>query len=327
MPTKIRTENQVGRRLKLRDLHVFFTVVQCGSMARAAGQLGVSQPTVSEVIADLEHTFGVRLLDRRPQGVEPTMYGAALFRRSVAAFDELKQSSRDIEFLADPTAGELQIGCPDSIAASVLPSFIKHFRSQHPRVVMHVSTVPPPAVRSLGLRDRKYDLILAWQATSLPDDLADELNMEGLFNDRLVLAAGMHTRWARWRKIDLAELVGESWILNEPTAWSYSRVVQEFRARGLDMPTASLVTPSFPLIMHFVANGEFITACPRSVAHLSALKELSADLPSWPWPVVILTLKNRTLSPVAERFIQCAREAAKPLAAGAGKLPFHGKEA
>ena len=107
MPTKIRTENQVGRRLKLRDLHVFFTVVQCGSMARAAGQLGVSQPTVSEVIADLEHTFGVRLLDRRPQGVEPTMYGAALFKRSVAAFDELKQSSRDIEFLPDPTAGEL----------------------------------------------------------------------------------------------------------------------------------------------------------------------------------------------------------------------------
>src|SRR5438128_344606 len=101
MPRKIDWEGRTGRRLKLRDLHVYFVVVQCGSMAKAAAQLGVSQPTVSEVIADLEHTFGVRLLDRLPRGVEPTMYGNALLKRSIAAFDELKQSGRDIEFLAD----------------------------------------------------------------------------------------------------------------------------------------------------------------------------------------------------------------------------------
>src|SRR5712671_1281025 len=103
MARKIEWERQVGRRLKLRDLHVFSTVVHCGSMAKGAAQLGVSQPTVSEVIADLEHTFGVRLLDRRPHGVEPTMYGAALLKRTVAAFDELKQGSRNIEHLANPT--------------------------------------------------------------------------------------------------------------------------------------------------------------------------------------------------------------------------------
>ena len=48
MARKINWDNQFGRRLKLRDLHVFFTVVQAGSMAKAAAQLGVSQPTVSE---------------------------------------------------------------------------------------------------------------------------------------------------------------------------------------------------------------------------------------------------------------------------------------
>src|SRR6185295_11410230 len=110
MLRKIDWESQIGRRLRLRDLHVFATAVQRGSMAKAAQQLGVSQPAVSEVISDLEHALGVRLLDRSAKGVEPTIYGDALLKRSVAAFDELKQSVRDIAFLSNPTEGELRIG-------------------------------------------------------------------------------------------------------------------------------------------------------------------------------------------------------------------------
>src|ERR1700691_2302584 len=138
MARKIDWEGRIGRRLKLRDLHVYFAVVECGSMARAAARLGVSQPTVSEIIADLEHTFGVRLLDRVARGVEPSMYGKALLRRGTAAFDELKQSARDIEFLADPRVGELKIGCAESIAAAVLPKILERFNQQYPSVVIHV---------------------------------------------------------------------------------------------------------------------------------------------------------------------------------------------
>ena len=57
---------RIGRRLKLRDLHILLAVVQCGSMTKAARQLSVSNPVVSKAIADLEHTLGVRLLDRNP---------------------------------------------------------------------------------------------------------------------------------------------------------------------------------------------------------------------------------------------------------------------
>src|SRR5437762_8337205 len=121
MLRKIDWESQIGRRLRLRDLHVFSTVVQRGSMAKAAQHLGVFQPAVSEVMADLEHALGVRLLDRSTQGVEPTMYGNALLKRSIVVFDELKQSIRDIEFLADPTTGEIKIACPPAIAFTVIP--------------------------------------------------------------------------------------------------------------------------------------------------------------------------------------------------------------
>src|SRR3974390_650109 len=127
MLRKIDWESQIGRRLRLRDLHVFSTVVQRGSMAKAAQQLGVSQPAVSEVIADLEHALGVRLVDRSARGVEPTIYGNALLRHSVAVFDELKQSIRDIEFLSDATTGELQVGCMEAPWFTLLPDVILRF--------------------------------------------------------------------------------------------------------------------------------------------------------------------------------------------------------
>jgi DNA-binding transcriptional LysR family regulator len=317
---KIDWESQIGRRLRLRDLHVFSMVVQCGSMAQAAARLGVSQPTVSEVISGLEHTFGVRLLDRSPQGIAPTMYGDALLKRSHAVFDELRQSSRDIEFLADPTMGELHIGCVETLSATLVPQVIRRFSQQYPRVVVHVDDWTAPAVELPGLRSRKYDLILVRSVVPLPDEhLADDLNVESLFDDQLVVAAGTHHRWARRRKIDLAELFDEPWIMAPPRTWNYSRLTDAFRARGLDMPKASVVTVSVSVRTRLLANGPFIAALPSSVLRLNldhyALISLPVDLLNQPWPVVIVTLKNRTMSPVVERFIECTRGVAKSISA------------
>src|SRR5262245_14671336 len=93
---------RVDRRLKLRELQVLSVVVESGSMVKAAGQLGLSQPAVSAAIANLEEALGVRLLDRGPRGVEPTIYSQALLKRGRIAFDELRQGLRDIDFLLDP---------------------------------------------------------------------------------------------------------------------------------------------------------------------------------------------------------------------------------
>src|ERR1700704_727541 len=162
MLRKIDWESQIGRRLRLRDLHVFHTVVQQRSMAKAAVALGVSQPAVSEVIADLEHALGGRLPNRSPKGMEPTQYGDALLKRSIAVFDELKQSVRDIEHLADPTRGEIRIACPLAIAFTVIPHIIERFVKKYPRVILHFDEVASAsATRDFReLRERKHDLIL-----------------------------------------------------------------------------------------------------------------------------------------------------------------------
>ena len=317
MSRKIDWQSRIGRRLRLRDLHVFFIVAQHGSMAKAAAQLGVAPPTVSEAIADLEHGLGLQLLDRSPHGVEPTRYGQALLKRTLIVFDELKQSVRDMEFLSDPTIGELRIGCVESVTASILPSIIQRFGRQYPRVVLHVDTLSS-SPENAGLRDRKYDVFLNRPAKALSNEIiGHEMKIEFIFDDPLVVAAGSHTKWAGRRKIDLVDLLGEPWILPPLDSLYYSRVAKAFKARGLDPPKSGVLTFSVHMRANLLATGQYITMLPRSILNLDAaarsLKQLPVDLPVLPWPIAIVTLKNRVLSPVVERFIECTREVAKAL--------------
>ncbi len=116
---------RIGRRIKLRDLHVLLAIVQSGSIAKAAEQLAISQPVVSKVVADLEQVLGVRLLDRDRYGAAATIYGAALLKRGIAAFDELKQGVKEIEFLKDASGGELRLGASGVMAEGLLPAILK----------------------------------------------------------------------------------------------------------------------------------------------------------------------------------------------------------
>jgi len=311
MSRRINWQSQIGRQFRLRDLHAFFTVVQCGSMAKAALQLGVSQPAVSKVIADLEHALGVRLLDRSPQGVEPTIFGNALLKRGTAAFDELKQGIRDIEFLADPASGEVRIGCPGNISSTLMVGVVEQFVQKYPRVLLHVDAVQNPQ-NFPGLHDRRYDLYLT--LLPLPEHRVPEgLNVEFLFSDPLVVAAGMNHRWANRRKIDFAELAEEPWILPRTDSWNYICIADAFRTRGLPGPKIGLWSNDAPLRRHLLDTGRFVTALAKSNAEWYGLKTLPVDLPVQPWPVVIATVKNRTPSPAVELFIEFVREFTKPM--------------
>jgi len=243
-------------------------------------------------------------------------YGHALLKRTLIVFDELKQSIKDIEYLADPTLGEVRIACTIAATATILPQVVQRFAQQHPRAVVHQDDVTIFAANLSGLRERKYDLSLTRLDRPLTDD-DDDLNVEILFNDWMVLAAGMHTRWARRRKIDLAELADEPWILSAPYTWNYARVTEAFQERGLPMPRASAVIQSALLRAHLLANGPYIASLAHSSMRLHtdryAIKVLPVDLPDRTTPVGIITLKNRTLSPVVERFIEYVRDFTRPM--------------
>ena len=152
--------DRIGRRLKLNDLHILMIVAESGSMGKAAKALGISQPSVSKAISDIEHTIGVRLLDRSADGAELTDYGRALVKRGMSAFDELRQGVRDIDILSDPTAGQVTIGCPEAIASGVLGAVLVRFCGQFPRVVVNVEEANNVAHEYQMLRERKVDLLL-----------------------------------------------------------------------------------------------------------------------------------------------------------------------
>src|SRR6201987_3113896 len=132
--------DRIGCRMKLQDLHVLMAVVQAGSMSKAAALLNPTQPAISRSISELERTIGVRLLDRNPQGVEPTKYGRVLLDGGAAVFDDLRQTVRNIEFLADPTVGEVRIGCTPLLAASFVAAVIERLSRRYPRMTFHLVT-------------------------------------------------------------------------------------------------------------------------------------------------------------------------------------------
>ena len=314
---RIDWDRQVGRRLKLRDLHVFLAVARRGSMAKAAVELNVSQPVVSEVIAGLEHAIGVRLFERSAQGVTPTLYGDALLQGGALALDQLKQTISRIGFLADPTVGELKIGCPETISA-ILPPIFERIHRRHPNIVFHVSEVATPTLHLPQLRDRTLDVAVLRTRWPLPEPaLVDDLNIEELFDDETVVIAGLESRWARMRKIDLVDLAEAKWILPPPETTNSVVVMEAFRTRGLQPPAVSFVTYSVTLRTSLLATGRYVSVLPRSMMSLYArrmsVKVLPIKLAIRKWPVVVATLKNRTLNPVADMFIENLRTGVRAL--------------
>ena len=283
-------------------------------MAKAASQLAVSQPAVSKAIADMEHVLGVRLLDRGPHGAEPTHYGRALIKRSTTIFDELKQGVKEIEFLSDPTVGELRIGASEPVAAAIVSTVIEQLSRQCPRVVFHVMPGDTATLYD-DLNERDVDLVI----TRTFEPIAEEnLNTEVLFEDSIVVVAGARSKWIHRHDVTLADLINEPWILPPLDSLHGALMANGFRSAGLDVPPATVFTFSRALRESLVEAGRFLTIYPgflmRSPTKHPWLRALSIELPGTRRPISIVTLKNRSLSPVAELFIDRVREVAKELA-------------
>src|SRR5262249_16570838 len=182
---EMQLSDRIGRRMKLQDPHVLMTVVQAGSMRKAARVLNTSQPAISRSIAELENAIGVRLLDRDPKGVEPTAYGRALLDGGIAMFDELRQAVKNIEFLADSTAGEVRVGCPSPVAGGGGAARAERVAGCYPRVRFHVVEGDVIALQR-EMHERNIDLAIGPVREPINDE---NLISEILFDDRLVVAA------------------------------------------------------------------------------------------------------------------------------------------
>jgi DNA-binding transcriptional LysR family regulator len=300
--------DRVMQRLKMSDLRMLLAVAQWGSMSKAAAHLNITQSAVSKALIELEHTLGVRLLDRNPQGVEPTQFGRALLNRGTAIFDELRQGVKEIEFLADPAGGELRIGIGPPLA-ELLSDIIDRLSSRYSKMIFHVIERDVNALMDGELRERAIDLVLGRIATPIDDDT---FSADILFDDRPFVIAGTANPWSRRRKIRLAELVGERWIFPPLAGVAGSAVSDAFLANGLEVPRVSVIANSIRVRDRLLATGRYLAVAPGvelrfSNDKRSQLKVLPVKFDVKPRPVGIVTLKNRSLGPAARIFAEEAR--------------------
>lgn len=306
-------ESHLGGRVSLRDLHILISVVRFGSMAKAASQLSLTQPTVSQAIADLEHAVGARLLDRGPQGVTPTIFGSAFLKRGLEAFDALKQGIRDIESLENSNTGDIWIGSAETWLGGFIPAVIDRLAKENPQVVIHATDVNASDFDFGKLRERKLDLMIGRIVKSRD---YDDMNTEILFEEPHHIVVAASNPWARQSEVSLADLINERWIFSEPSNVVTTLVDAAFGAQGLELPQARVITTSMILHLPLLASAHYITTLPNSILRYCidrwALKILPIDL-GIQSPVGIFTLKNRTLSPVVQLFVEHARREAKAL--------------
>jgi DNA-binding transcriptional LysR family regulator len=306
--------SQISRRIKLRQLNVFIAVVQCGSMAKAAGQLAISQPVISKMIAELEQTLGLPILERSRLGVEPTLYGRALLRRSIALNNDLRTSVDELRSLADPTSGELRVGSTEPVMAGLLPAIVDRLSRRYPRLALHIIEDEPPELQNRHLRNHDIDVMIG----RLPSPtLAPDTAVQVLLHESAVVVAGLTNPWVRRRKIRLSELINERWCLPPRESFPGGWIANAFQACGLEMPRANVTVYSIQMQNALLSTGRFLSFLPATMLHFSAkrlsLKVLPVEMPVQMWPIGIVTLKGRTPNPALQLLIECAEEVAKPL--------------
>jgi DNA-binding transcriptional LysR family regulator len=292
--------DRIGRRLKLRDLHILMAVSDTGSMAKAAAKLRISHPAVSKAISEIEGTLGVRLFDRGSQGAQ------------LNVFDEMQQGLRSLEHLSDPNSGEVRLGCTDIILHSLVPAIVREYSNKYPGVQLDVKLTNPGEHQIQELRDRKIDLLIT-RATGQQDDFHSEV----LFDEPFVFVVGAQSEFARKRRVALKDIIKGNWVLPPYDSAPGALIAEVFRANSFSPPRQSVKTIAIQLTVSLIASGEFVGILPTSVAALSAHRAGLRVLPLKPaGPRIsaeIVFLRNRTLSPAVESFINCAREVAVSL--------------
>jgi DNA-binding transcriptional LysR family regulator len=172
------------------------------------------------------------------------------------------------------------------------------------------------AMNHRALEERDVDLAIALITKPIAED---HLQTEVLYTASQFVVAAAGNPWSRRRRVGVADLINEPWTLPPPSSLHGAFAADAFRAAGLDVPRLTVVTYTDIARVALVAKGRFLTIAGKSAIEFAgwktAIKALPIDLPTH-GSIGIITLKNRTLTPVTQLFIECARAVANPVATG-----------
>jgi len=282
-------------RIKHDEIVAFIAVAETKSFSRAAKDLGITQPALSQRLRKLEDGLGTKLLDRSTRSVSLTKVGEVFFpvaSRANAAFQRSLIEIRDIIAL---NSGHVAVACNTSLVDTLLPDVIEQFAAAHPRIHVKVLDMSGPSVMR-SVAQGEVDLGIAQMA-----DVPPELMFEPLLRDQLHLICRKDHPLARRKIVEWKELANYKMIEMAPSMASHKIVAQQFAAYGGGSSGKYEVAHSAALLA-LVAKNLGVAAMPKFVLRKRPDLDLVARplaSPKYERVSGIVTLSTRTLSPAA----------------------------
>ncbi len=295
--------------MELRHLRYFVAVAEMENVSRAALKLHVSQPALSRQIRDLEDELGFSLLERTAKSVRLTDAGRAFLDNARALLQNADDAVTKARAVASSEPTELHVGYSPTPTAEILPKTLRAFQAAMPNVHVKLHDWSNNAILE-GMRDGRLQLGLIVppaKASALPD-----LRYEELFHERVCVAVAPQHPFARRRAIPLAEVAAEPLIgLTREDYPSYYDLLSIVFSKSKQKPRVIEEYDSFTGIISAVEAGTGVAIGADTLGHSfgNRVKVLHITPEPKPIPVGIVAAKGR-LSPAAEKFWQCAKEAA-----------------
>ncbi|WP_312464794.1 LysR family transcriptional regulator, partial [Pantoea endophytica] len=248
----------MSANLKLHQLRAFVAVARQGSIRAASRLSGLSQPALTKAIQELELALGVRLFERRQQGVTLTDIGDNFFKHASLVLEELRVAQEDIQQRLGLAGGRVNIGVGGSIARTVMPQVINQFHREYPLVKVRI--VEGQLVSMVHeLRQGELDFTInTYDKNHLDQELVFERLMERDY--QVVMRKGHPMAHAR----TLAELQHCDWTMPTPQG-SYYRLLHDlFGERGM-APKIVVTCETFMACTSLVAQSDFVSIISRDV--------------------------------------------------------------
>jgi LysR family transcriptional regulator, low CO2-responsive transcriptional regulator len=295
----------IDRSVTLRQLRTFKTVADLNSFSLAAQQLGLSQPSVSYQVKELEEAIGMPLLDRLGKGVHLTEAGAVLYSYARRTLDVLEEAGLALEEMRGIKRGKLRVGASTTVGIYLLPAALGAFKKLHPGLVISLEIGTRARVQEQVLRN-ELDLAVVGPALKDPD-----LAILPFVSDELVVIAPAGHRLAGRRGLALKDLEGQPFVMREPASGSRSSFEKAARKAGAKLDVA-MELGSNGAIKHAVESGLGLAAISRYACalELSGGRLVELDVRGFPirrdWHIV--HLRRRRLPASVLAFIEFLKD-------------------
>lgn len=286
----------------MSEIRTLAAIKASGTLSRAAASLGVSQPSLSQHLRELEEKLQLPLFERRNRGLEPTGFGIVLMGVADAMGLELRGAAREMVRVAQNHDTPLRIGSMAVASGGLLAAAVSRYVGQVDASSVTVIEGPKESLLE-HLRHSRIDLYVG----RLGHETSADLKVEILFNDSVtVIASEDHPLVTRKSSVNIALLQRYPWILPVEESSFNWQLKESFRKQGIEVRKPKVRSFSTLAIAAMVAQSEMIGFLPTSLYAAGTLSLRLRRVPvrmSWiPFPVGVVALKGAGSHPDGERF-------------------------